>query len=121
MEGDYVVSQHTAVIALDRVSLLFEIVGVVALVMGTLYTLTHFFVGLIRGQRRYTSIDYVRLELGRSITLGLEFFLAGDIIRTIITPDYYQIGILSILVVIRTVLSYFLGKELASLRANGNG
>lgn len=88
--------------------------------MGTVYTLAHFLLGFVKVQEKYLSIDYIRLELGRSIALGLEFFLAGDIIRTIVTPDYYEIGILSILVIIRTVLTYFLGKELASIRLRGD-
>ncbi len=101
---------------LARVAASFEAIGVGALIIGAVYSLTHFFKGLIHKRATGRSIDIIRLELGRSIALGLEFFLAGDIIRTIVTPDYYEIGILSILVIIRTVLTHFLVKELASLK-----
>ena len=40
------------------------------------------------------SIDGLRLELGRTIVLAVEFLLAADIIKTIQTPDYYEIGML---------------------------
>ena len=99
---------------MNDVALMFQLAGVGALVVGALYTLFRAAACVYRGKK--PSIDYMRLELGRSIALGLEFFVAGDIIRTIVTPDYYSIGILSILVVIRTILTYFLNKDLAALR-----
>lgn len=106
----------TIAFLLEKIALCFEIVGVVSLIMGTIYTLFKWIKGIYYIQTEYLTIDYIRLGLGSSISLGLEFFLAGDIIRTIVTPNYYEIGILSILVVIRTVITYFLNKELASIR-----
>jgi uncharacterized membrane protein len=53
--------------------------------------------------------------LGRVLTLGLEFIVAADLIGTTTTPDYYALGILAIIVIIRTVLSYTLNKEIESL------
>jgi uncharacterized membrane protein len=93
----------------------FQLAGVAVIVIGSVYTIIHLVIRLVRRTHGRFSIDFARLELGRSIALGLELFVAADIIRTIITPDYYQIGILSILVVIRTVLTYFLHQELATL------
>lgn len=61
------------------------------------------------------TIDTARLDLGRSIVLAVEFLLAADIIKTIITPDYYEIGMLGALVVIRTILTYFLNQELEQI------
>jgi len=40
----------------------------------------------------------IRIAIGEKMTLGLDFFLAGDIIQTI--------------VVIRTVMAFFLAKEI---------
>ncbi len=64
-----------------------------------------------------TSMDVnrIRLELGHGIILGLEFIVAADIIESIAKPNYYDIGMLAILVVIRTFLNYFLNKELQDL------
>ena len=44
--------------------------------------------------------------------LGLEFLIAADIIRTIVKPSLEELAILGSIVVIRTVINYFLGKEL---------
>lgn len=58
------------------------------------------------------SINFIRLELGYSIILGLEFMVGADIIESIAKRSYYELGILAGLVLIRTFLSYFLTKEL---------
>lgn len=67
-----------------------------------------------------SSLDAIRLRLGRNIVLGLEFIVASDVIETTTAPDYYSIGILAILVVIRTFLSYFLNRELSAVGDSGN-
>ncbi len=56
--------------------------------------------------------DTIRLQFGESILLGLEFMVAADIIWSLIAPDYYNLGLLAIIVAIRSVLSYFLSREL---------
>lgn len=109
------VAKSSLIDVLDFIAMCFELAGVIALLLGTLYTLAYSLQKKLQSHRGI-SIDYIRWELGRSIALALEFFVAGDIIKTIITPDYYQIGLLSILVIIRTVLTYFLNKELSTLR-----
>ena len=53
----------------------------------------------------------VRLQLGRALSLALEFLLAADILQTMISPTLEQVGILGAIAVIRTGLNYFLAKE----------
>ena len=54
-----------------------------------------------------------RRGLGRAILLGLEFLVAGDIIRTVaIEPTFTSVGILAIIVAIRTFLSLELELEI---------
>jgi uncharacterized membrane protein len=55
----------------------------------------------------------IRLAMGEKLVLGLEFFLAGDIIETIVVPTWETLGILGGIVVIRTVIVYFLNLELS--------
>jgi uncharacterized membrane protein len=59
--------------------------------------------------------NYIRLQFGNSVILGLEFMVGADIVGSMVQPDYYNLGLLAILVIIRTVLSYFLNLELNSL------
>lgn len=56
--------------------------------------------------------EAIRIKLGSYLVLALEFFIASDIIKTIITPSWQSLGILGAIVVIRTILSYFLTKDL---------
>jgi uncharacterized membrane protein len=54
-----------------------------------------------------------RRGVGRSIVLGLEFLVAADIIRTVaVSPTFRGVGILAIIVLIRTFLSFTLELEI---------
>ncbi|MFT6765736.1 MAG: putative membrane protein [Alteromonas naphthalenivorans] len=57
-----------------------------------------------------------RMILCKHIVFGLEFMLAGDVVKTIVMPDYHSLALLGGLVVIRTILSYFVDVELRQLR-----
>jgi uncharacterized membrane protein len=53
-----------------------------------------------------------RQQLGRSILLGLELLVAGDIIRTVaVSPTLMSVGVLGGIVLIRTFLSFSLEVE----------
>ncbi|WP_345409910.1 DUF1622 domain-containing protein [Nonomuraea salmonea] len=54
-----------------------------------------------------------RKGLGRAILLGLEFLVAADIIRTVaISPTFASVGVLAVIVLVRTFLSFSLEVEL---------
>jgi uncharacterized membrane protein len=54
-----------------------------------------------------------RQLLGRSILLGLELLVAADIVRTVaVAPTYESVGVLAIIVLIRTFLSFSLELEI---------
>jgi len=54
----------------------------------------------------------IRLRFGRWLALALEFELGADILRTAITPTWYEIGQLAAIATIRTALNYFLQQEI---------
>ena len=62
-----------------------------------------------------TNLNNIRLDLAKTIVLGLEFFIASDVIETTIMPDFQTLGILSVLVIIRTALNFSLHKEIKDL------
>jgi uncharacterized membrane protein len=96
-----------------------QAVGVFIVVWGVLEAI----VGIVRRtvQRADSAtpnvIGDVRLRMGSRMVLALEFFIAGDIIQTVIVPTWESLGILSGIVVIRTLIAYFLEYE---LRAGGH-
>ena len=54
----------------------------------------------------------VRLTLGKSLAVALEFLLAADILRTAVAPTWDDIGKLAAIAALRTLLNYFLEREL---------
>lgn len=55
--------------------------------------------------------------LGMWLLLGLELELAADIIGSVVSPTWYEIGRLGAIAVIRTFLNYFLEKDLEKAEA----
>ncbi len=88
-------------------------IGVVVILWGALQAIYRF---TARWKKR-NDIDMIRLEFARVIILGLEFIVAADVIATTTAPDYYSLGILASLVAIRTLLTYFMNKEVNKLSA----
>ncbi len=62
------------------------------------------------------SYNGIRLTLARYLALALEFQLGADILSTAIAPSWDQIGKLGAIAVIRTVLNYFLTREMREER-----
>src|SRR5437868_2246154 len=87
--------------------------GVFIILLGVVRALLQYLYFLFSGQLDAKSdiINSIRLNLGRVLILGLEFIVAADLIGTTTTPDYYSVGLLAIIVLIRTVLSYSINKE----------
>jgi len=56
--------------------------------------------------------ELIRLDLGRALTLGLEFTVASDILRTVVAPTRADILNLGAIVLLRTLLNYFLEREI---------
>jgi uncharacterized membrane protein len=86
--------------------------GVVVIAAGIVY-----FTVRAVGQREVTSTKdryrTYRQGIGRVILLGLELLVAGDIIRTVaVSPTFRTAGVLAVIVLIRTFLSFTLEVEL---------
>ncbi len=58
------------------------------------------------------SSEVIRLQLGRSLALGVEFAVASDILRTAVAPTRQDIVNLGAIVLLRTLLNYFLEREI---------
>lgn len=66
-----------------------------------------------KGENICKKREYLRHHFGSYIVLGLEFLIAADIIHTMIRPTLQQLAILGSIVAIRTVISFFLNREMA--------
>ena len=75
-----------------------DLVGVAVIVAGIVVASGIFVAGL---QGRPGREDYRRYRqgIGRAILLGLEFLVAGDIIRTVaVSPTFQSVGVLAAIV-----------------------
>ena len=70
----------------------------------------------LRGRPDISPCDTVRVRFGSYLLLGLEFLIAADIIGTVVKPTLTDVAILGGIVVIRTVISFFLNRDIAAAR-----
>ncbi len=87
------------------------VIGLAAL-EATIRSLLLFLPTLRPGNGQQDAKEAVRLRLGRWLAVALEFELAADILRTAVAPTWNEIGQLAAIVVLRTVLNYFLQQEI---------
>lgn len=101
--------------AVDMMVRLIEACGAVVIMIGAVVAIAKFVVAL--GRRNINQFSSVRLTLARFLVLGLEFQLAADVLRTAISPSFEEIGKLAAIAAIRTILNYFLNREIAQEQA----
>jgi uncharacterized membrane protein len=90
-----------------------DLVGVLFIAVGAAGGLALLARDLLRGQSIREAYNRVRTFLGRSLLLGLEFLVAGDIIKTVaIAPTFDSVIVLAIIVLVRTVLSLSIDVEI---------
>ena len=92
------------------------IVGVVIIVWGIIlitFRLLKLEIKRFKQKSIYRERETLRHQLGSYLLLGLEFLIAADIIGTITHPTLNDMAVLGSIVLIRTVISYFLEREVA--------
>jgi uncharacterized membrane protein len=98
---------------IERLGRVMESGGVAIIVVGAAMATILFLYQMRQGGSVDAAYVRYRRGLGRAILLGLEFLVAGDIIRTVaISPTFTSVGILAIIVAIRTFLSSELQLEI---------
>src|SRR5213595_1645206 len=86
-------------------------VGVCIVAAGALVAPARLLVHRAHNSGNYYSL--YRQDIGRAILLGLEFLIAGDIIRTVVVaPTIQNVVVLGLIVLIRTFLSLSLQLEI---------
>lgn len=100
---------------IDVLVRLVEAAGALIIFLGAAVGFVRFVVAVVRRAPNGSFLG-IRLELGRFLALGLEFQLAGDVLRTAIAPTFDEIGQLAAVAAIRTALNYFLAREIEEER-----
>ena len=98
----------------DLIGLWFELLGSVILVIGAMIAFVVYGITLMR-YRHTSAVAYrnLRRDLGKAILIGLELLVAADIIHSVaIDPTFESVGILGLIVIVRTFLSWSLEVEI---------
>lgn len=102
--------EATIVNAVQWLRLIVETIGASIIGLGVIIAAYQFVRALIPPQ--VESYNGIRLTLARYLVLALEFQVAADILSTAIAPSWDQIGKLGAIAAIRTLLNYFLIREM---------
>jgi len=94
--------------------------GALVVIWGVLEAMFRFFRAKVRTRvsDHVRENEAIRQQLGAHLLLGLEIFIAADIISSVVSPSWDKVGILAAIVAIRTVLSYFLRREVRQAKDN---
>ena len=110
----------TLIDVLDYIALGIGIIALLIIIWGVVRGIIEVIRAELSGRREkeqeFVRLGRARYHIGYHLLLGLEFLIAADIVRTIVSPTLEELGILGAIVVIRIVIGYFLGKEIEQFR-----
>ena len=101
--------------ALNYIALAISIAGSIIIIWGVLVTIFYFFKN---EKNKFSNIKFIndsgsiRYRFSGYLILGLDFMLAADIIHTIHNPVLNELYVLAMIVGIRSVINFFLVKEM---------
>lgn len=107
---------------LQIVSDVISITSVSVVIYGTGIAVFKFFKNeIFRFSKKYSihQLRVLRADLGTYLLLGLELLIASDILKTIIEPVLNELMVLGGIVLLRTVLSFFLDREIRLIEREG--
>ncbi len=104
---------------LEMVVVVINVFSIGVLVFGVLLCAIHLIQIIFSKDTRSNKLQRVKhakIELGGFVLLGLEILIVADIVETVIRPSFNEIILLAAIVLIRTVISFFLNKEVRETR-----
>jgi uncharacterized membrane protein len=118
---ELIIKQLTVVSALrsflEPISLGLELIGVAIIVYGAIVTIIFLIKAEAKSVRQAGESQYrIKQQFTTRILTGLEFFIAGDVLKTIINPTLESLAVVGAIVAIRAALTYLLNRELKDER-----
>jgi uncharacterized membrane protein len=97
----------------EVIALLIELLAVGIIVAAISHASWRAALAILRPDPAEKAYDQYKSRLGRSLLLGLEILIAADVIRSVaLAPTLNSVGVLGVLIVIRTFLSWSLILEM---------
>jgi uncharacterized membrane protein len=101
---------------LVTISSIITAAGVLIIAMGTIVATYEFFSVIIQKGLRGRVFNEVRLDYAHYLILGLDFFIAKYLIDIIINPLLNTLLLLFLIIIVKTMLNYFLHKDIVNIR-----
>jgi len=92
-----------------------EGIAAIIIVIGVLQAVWVYIAKSLLSKSDLNGVTQSRIKLGHSLSLGLEFLIGADVLKTAVAPTWNDIGQLAAIIGIRTVLNFFLMKELEQM------
>lgn len=90
-----------------------EVVGIGVIIAVAIFSLVYLIFRVVKGVPVAEAYHRVRLLLAKGVLLGLEFLVAADIVHTVaVELTFETAGVLAVIVLIRTFLSFTIELEL---------
>src|SRR5947209_6263837 len=98
---------------MEHIVQVFEVFGVTVLAVGLCIALVRAALQLQRQSDPAVVYRSLRSFMGRTILLSLEILVAADLVRTVaVDPSLESIGVLALIILVRTFLSFSLDIEI---------
>jgi uncharacterized membrane protein len=104
----------------EFVALVIQAGAVLVVTFGAVQALGRFAAAIWQREANATQGREIWLKFATWILLALEFALAADLVRTAVAPTWDDIGKLAVIATIRTMLNYFLAKDIAAFDRGAN-
>ncbi len=93
-----------------------DLIAILFILWGLVKALFDYFVLRVKNKTLNSNdIKVIRCYIGSYLLLGLEIMIVADVIKTVLNQTKDDLIFLGGIVIIRTVLSYFLNKEIAEM------
>lgn len=107
MHEAFVQFELWSTLALEWCILILELMGVIVIAIAGIQSFYEY-------ARRN---DDVRLHFAQAMAMGLEFKLAGEILRTVQVREISEIAVVGAIIVLRAILNYLIQQEIKHERA----
>ena len=99
-----------------QVALVLDAVAILMVVIGAIETVIAIPRAILRHTYGNADKRAVWLEFADWLVAALTFQLGADIVKTAITPDWDDVGRVAVVAAIRTVLAFFLNRDIDEIR-----
>jgi len=106
--------EHVLLVMNNGIAAVCQFLAMIVILIGVMKALSIFLRDVLTPGRSVAAVKQSRMEMGHSFSLGLGFLIGASILKTTLAPTWTDIGQLSAIIAIRTVLNYFLLREVST-------